>query len=497
MDEADRQSAGGSAGASPQTAPPTQVGARRATVDIAVQVIGRIGNLALGVVATLVVVRALGSSGFGQWSTIFAVTQIATNFGELGLNQVAVSRAASDPDREGDWLGALVSLRLLLAVPITILALLGVALIASTESVGLAGVMIAATILVGAPSALAAVFQLRVRNDISIAIMTLNSVLWTAGTVAVSTLSKSIDAFAAVFLAVSVITAGVSIVLALRLISVRLVFSRNLWRALMRVGLGVGAAGILVTLYVKLDQVLVFQFAGSRQAGLYGAAYRILDQIQFIPISVMTTLFPLIASAYPRNRERVCALLQTAGEYLTMASLPALAFTLVASHQIMTLLFGSAFDEAAPALPILMGAFVSISFGYLAGNMVVILELQNKFFRYAAVGLVINASLNVLLIPRYGFLAAAWITLATEVVVMSLTMRSVLHELEMTPRFGRLLRTLAAALTMGALTWLVSSFGVPLYGLVVVAALSYPALLLSSRVLTVTEIRAVLRKDPL
>jgi O-antigen/teichoic acid export membrane protein len=473
------------------------VGARRASLDVAVQVIGRIGNLALGVVVTLIVVRALGRSGFGQWSTIFAVTQIATNFGELGLNQVAVSRAASDPGREGEWLGALVSLRLLIAIPTTILALLGIALIAPSRSVLIAGALIAATILVGAPSAIAAVFQLRVRNDLSIVVMTVGSVLWGAGAIAVAVFSKSIDAFAAAFLATAIVTASLSVVLALRLAPVRLMFSRELWRALLRVGLGVGAAGILVTLYVKLDQVLVFEFAGSQQAGLYGAAYRILDQIQFVPISVMTTLFPLIAAAYPRKRERVRTLLQAAGEYLTMASLPALAFTLVASHQIIGLLFGAAFDEAAPALPILMGAFVSISFGYLAGNMVVILELQSSFFRYAALGLLINASLNILLIPRYGFLAAAWITLATEVVVMSLTMRRVLGRLEMTPRLGRLLRTLLAAAAMGGLTWLAQRAGVPLYGLVLAAAVSYPALLLALGVLAPAEIRSVLRRDAL
>lgn len=477
--------------------PPIQVGARRASLDIGVQVVGRIGNLALGVVVTLVVVRALGRSGFGEWSTIFAITQIATNFGELGLTQVAVSRAASNPARQGDWLSALVSLRILLAVPTTILALVGVLLIAPTQSAKIAGVLIAATILVNAPTAIGAIFQLRVRNDIPIAIMTLNSVLWTGGAVAVSLLSKSIDALAAVFLAVAATTTCVTLLRARRLVAVHLKGSRELWRALLRVGLGVGAAGVLVTLYVKLDQILVFELAGSTQAGLYGAAYRILDQIQFIPISVMTTLFPLIATAYPRDRERVRSLLQSAGEYLTMASLPALAFTIVEAAPIMTLLFGAQFAQAAPALPILMGAFVSISFGYLAGNMVVILELQRKFFRYAAVGLAVNASLNIALIPRYGFLAAAWITLLTEVVVMSLTMRSVLRELAMSPRPGRLARTLAAAVGMGVLCWLAKSFGAPLLGLLAIAALTYPTLLYLLGALTFEEVRAVLRKEPL
>jgi O-antigen/teichoic acid export membrane protein len=472
------------------------VGARRTSLDILVQVLGRLGNLALGVVVTLIVVRALGSSGFGEWSTIFAITQIATNFGELGLPQVAIGRAASEPRREADWLGALVSLRVLLAIPATIASLGAILLIVPTQQARIAGVLIAATVLLSAPNAVTAIFQLRVRNDISIAIITLNSVLWVAGAIAVSVFSTNIEAFAAVFLAVAAITTCVSILLALRLVSLRLSSSRRLWRPLMRVGMGVGAAGILVTLYVKLDQVLVFEFAGSRQAGLYGADSRILEQIQFIPSSVMTTLFPLIASAHPRDLVRVRRLLQAAGEYLTMASLPILAFTAVAAHPIMRLLFGAQFDEAAPALPILMGAFISISFGYLAGNMVVILELQRKFFRYAAVGLAVNAVLNVLLIPRYGFLAAAWVTLVTEVVVMSLTMRAVLGGIELRPRFGRLAQTLAATLAMGALTWLARAAGTPLLGLIAIAALSYPALLFSMRVLTVAEVRAILRKDP-
>jgi O-antigen/teichoic acid export membrane protein len=246
---------------------------------------------------------------------------------------------------------------------------------------------------------------------------------------------------------------------------------------------------------VRLDQILVLELAGSRQAGLYGAAYRLLDQVQFIPISVMTTLFPMIAAAYAGNRARARELLQTAGEYLTMASLPILAFTIVAAEPIVRFLFGVQFLAAAPAVPILAGAFVSISFGYLAGNMVVILELQGRFALYAAIGLAVNATLNLLLIPRYGFLAAAWVTLLTEVTVMSLSMRAVLGSLSMTPRFQRILRTLVAAAMMGLVTWVARLAGAPLAGLAVVAAITYlPALFLLG-VIVPEEIRAMLRKD--
>jgi O-antigen/teichoic acid export membrane protein len=476
---------------------PLKIGARRASLDIAVQVVGRVGNLALGVVVTLVLIRSLGARGFGAWSTIFAVSQIATNFGELGIGQIAISRAAADPERESDWLSALLSLRLVLAVPITLFSAIAVLVIAPTSQSKLAGVLISCALLLGAPSAMSAVFQLRVRNDISTALLTLNSILWAAAVIAVAALAGAIVAFAAAFLAVATITSIATVLAARRIIPVRISHTHHLWRPLLRVGFGVGIAGILVTSYVKLDQILVLELAGARQAGLYGAAYRVLDQVQFIPDSVMTTLYPLIASCYPSNLPRVRDLLQLAAEYLAMASFPILVFTIVAARPIASLLFGAKFIGAAPALPILMAAFVSISFGYLAGSMVVILELQNRFVRYAAIGLALNATLNVLLIPRYGFIAAAWITLLTEITVMSSIMRKVLMKLEMRLHLARFLRTLIAAIVMGILTWPARELGVPLFGLVIIGGITYVLAVFVMRVLTISEVKAILHKEPL
>jgi O-antigen/teichoic acid export membrane protein len=154
-------------------------------------------------------------------------------------------------------------------------------------------------------------------------------------------------------------------------------------------------------------------------------------------------------------------------------------------------LFGAEFAEAAPALPILLAAFVSISFGYLAGHLVVVLELQRRFLRYAATALVLNVVLNVILIPRYGFMAAAWTTLATELTVMSLTMRAVLRGLGMRPALGRLARIAAAAAAMGALVAGLREAGLPLGGLVAAGAASYLAGLVALRALTRADLRFI------
>jgi O-antigen/teichoic acid export membrane protein len=142
-----------------------------------------------------------------------------------------------------------------------------------------------------------------------------------------------------------------------------------------------------------------------------------------------------------------------------------------------------------------MAAFVSISFGYIAGSMVVVLELQRRFLGYAALALIVNVILNVILIPRYGFVAAAWVTLLTEVTVMSLTMRSVVGALRMKPQLSRFARTLGAALAMGVATWAARKGGVPFPVLIAIGALTYILGVALLRAVSLAEVRAMLRKD--
>ena len=474
-----------------------QVGTRHAVLDISVQVIGRLGNLALGVAVTLVLVHALGPRSFGAWSAILALVQIASNFGDLGLSQITILRAVAEPERERFWLGALVSLRMALAVPITVGAAIAVFFIISGSNARIAGLLLVATIMVGAAGAIGVLFTIRVRNDIPTALLTVNSVLWLLGVVVVSAAGGEITAFAAAFLVVNAITTLLTVVLAVRWGRPTFKGSWHGWPPLLRVGVTVAAAGMLVTTYVKLDQILVYELAGSRQAGLYGAAYRILDQAQFIPISVMTTLFPLIASAYPADVPRVRRLLQIAAEYLSMGSLGALAFTIAAAKPIMVLLFGASFAAAAPALPVLMAAFVLISFGYLFGYLVVVVEIQKWFVLFALIAVFVNVGLNLLLIPPFGFQAAAWITVVTELVVLSLTARLVMRRLDMKPDLRRLGRITAAAALTGAVVFGARAMGVPLGGMCAIAVVVYPALLIALRALSPRQVLALARHEPI
>ncbi len=136
-----------------------------------------------------------------------------------------------------------------------------------------------------------------------------------------------------------------------------------------------------------------------------------------------------------------------------------------------------------------MGAFVLICFGYLSGNLVVVLGLQRRFLRYALLGLFFNVGLNLLLLPRYGFVAAAWITLATELVVVGLTWRAVLGELQFRPRLDRVWRATLATAAMTILLLGLRALDASAVVLLLGAAVSYPLLALASRAISIDELR--------
>jgi O-antigen/teichoic acid export membrane protein len=463
---------------------------RHAVRDVAIQLVARAGNLVLGVVATAVVARALGGVGFGEWSTLLVVAQMASYLADLGVEQVAVSRAAQE-GRERDWIGALVSLRTLISVPATAAAAVVVLLLASNDDMVVSGLLLAATILATGPSSTRALLQLRVRNDLNMVVITFNSVLWTGAAIALAAADSGMVAFAAAFLAVTWATVAVQVVLALRAGRISLRGGRPLLRPLTAAGIPVAISGLLILAYARIDQVLVYELAGAREAGLYAAAYRILEQSHFVPLAVATTFLPLVAAAHGADIARARRMTQHVINYMAVGSFPALGFTLVASEQVIRLLFGEAFVSAAPALPVLMGAFVLICFGYLSGNLVIVLGLQRRFLRYALVALVFNVALNLVLIPPYGFLAAAWVTLATEILVVGLTMTMVMRALGHVPRLDRVARAVAATAGMTLAVWAARELGAGTAVLLLVGGLSYGALVMLFGALTVGDLRAL------
>ena len=457
------------------------------------QIVVRVLNLALGVVVAVALVRTLGDEGYGQWITALVALELTGFFMQFGLESVVVREAAADPEREGEWIGALMLVRALMAGPVVAAAITLVALLADSREMLIAGIILAVGMPFGGTGGLQIAFELHVNNRVPMFVLTLKSVLWLAAVLCVAALDGGLIALAIALIATNAAGALVLAISALRLTRIRLRPSRAQLMQLVRVGAPVGIAGMLVLAYARIDQLLVFELAGPADAGYYGAVYNVLQQGHIVPISVMTSLAPIIAGAWAQDRERALRVVGRGVELLMVAALGGLAVAIVASDSVVRLLFGEEFAPAAAALPVLAGAFVFICLGYLTSNLILVTRLQRRLVVVSVVALVTNVALNVVLIPPFGFMGAAWTTLGTEVVVVSLSVLFLSRATDLRClATGRLPRVVGAAGALCAVLAGIDALGAPLPVLLATAAVAYPALLFALGASSLDEVRALL-----
>ncbi len=463
--------------------------------DIAVQLTGRFANLALGIVVTVLLVRTLGPGGFGVWSTLLAISSLLGVVGNMGFEQVALRCAVAEPEREPQWLGALLIIRLLLSLVALALCVGAIVLIAPNRTALIAGVVMTLSLLTAAVSSLRVAFQLRVRNSYSIAVMSIQSVLWAAVVVWGYVTGAGIVALAIGFTVTTSFASLLLGALALRFTPVRFSEIRRHSAELIRAGVPLAVGGALVIGYGQIDQVLIFKIAGSEEAGLYGAAYRLFSQSSFVPVSISTTVFALLAASFVADRERFRVLLQISLELVLAAAIGALALTAVYSSEIVHLLYGHEFNRAAAALPVLMGAFVLVSVGYLQDLLVIISRQQKRFVVAAVLALVLNVCLNLALIPRYGFMAAAWTTVATELFVVVARWLIVRSKLPARPALGRIPRLVLAGSLLLGLLLLGRALGLPLAVALALSLLAYPSLLFVAGAIKPADVRLIVGRE--
>ena len=467
----------------------------RALSDVLIQIATRVGNLALGVVVTVLLVRTLGAKGFGEWMTIFSILGLLGYFTSFGLAAVAVREAAADPGHADDWVGALVMVQVLMAIPVTIAGVILLAVVSQGHTMFVAGLVLLAQTPIAIGSSLAVVHQLRMDNRVPMVLLTVNSVLWGAAVVVVDVLGGGLLALAIAMTATTAVTSVLQAILAVRLQPIRPRPSRAAMLRLIKVGAPLGIAGLLVLAYGRIDQVIVFGQVGATAAGQYGAAYRLLDQANFVPVAVLTTLAPMMAALWPADRARLLRVSTMAAELLSIGAFGALAFTLVGSSELMRALFGEGLVAGAGVLPVLTGAFVVICFGYLIDNVLLVIGLAQKQVWIALAGLVANIAGNLILVPKYGFVAAGWMTLVTELVVCGTGLAYALRGLGRPwPSLGRVPRVALAAALLALALWGVQSAGGPLAALLAVAVLAYPALLLALRAVAPAELRELVAR---
>ena len=172
--------------------------------------------------------------------------------------------------------------------------------------------------------------------------------------------------------------------------------------------------GIVISIYMRIDQVMIKQMLDNEAVGQYAAAVSLSEAWYIIPIVITSSLFPAIINARKQSEDLYYARLQKLYDLmLWMAIAIALPMTFL-SDWLVELLYGKQYNEAGSVLLIHIWAAVFVFLGVAFNKYLICENFVKKSFYRTLSGAVINIMLNYLLIPKYGIQGAAIATLLSQ-----------------------------------------------------------------------------------
>ena len=176
-------------------------------------------------------------------------------------------------------------------------------------------------------------------------------------------------------------------------------------------------AGMVVSVYMKIDQVMLKEMLNTKAVGVYAAAVKLCEAWYFVPTAVIASLFPAVIEARKKSEPLYEERVQKLYDLMVWGSVAVALPTTLLADWIILILYGADFQEAAVVLRIYIWAGVFVSLGVASSKWLIAENLQRYSFYITALGAVLNISCNFWLIPIYGIKGAALATMVAQVTV--------------------------------------------------------------------------------
>lgn len=376
--------------------------------------LGKILSLVVGIF----IAKFLGPHDFGNLSFATAFTAIIAAVGTLGLDSFIIREILDQPAKRNEILGTAFWMRIgvsIFLVPASVLLYLFFRSLANQQGAELTLVITfcASALFFRAFNIIDSYFQSQVRSKFVVQVQ--NVCLIISSLIKISFVLVKLPL---VYFAFALVLDGLMLAIGLVIIYHRenlqikaWVFNTSRATSLLSQSWPLILSAVMVTLYMQIDILMLKYFAGSTEAGIYSAAARISEAWYFIPVAIVTSVFPAIIHARKTDLARYKKRLQNLYDLLVAISLPVALIVSLGADTFISLVYGEQFDGAGVMLSIHIWSGIFVFLGSASGQYLLAEGFTMISFYRTAIGAIANVLLNLWLIPRYGGLGASAATL--------------------------------------------------------------------------------------
>jgi O-antigen/teichoic acid export membrane protein len=169
-------------------------------------------------------------------------------------------------------------------------------------------------------------------------------------------------------------------------------------------------SGIMVSIYMKIDTIMLKEILGGKNgneaSGAYGTVVMFSEALNFVPVAIVSSLFPAILNAKRDDNARYQKRLQNLFDLMVWISLSFAIFITFASPYIYNL-FKPEYASAAPVLAVHVWGSLFLFLGVASGQFLIAEGFNKLTFTRTGIGALVNIALNFILIPKMGMMGTA------------------------------------------------------------------------------------------
>ena len=198
----------------------------------------------------------------------------------------------------------------------------------------------------------------------------------------------------------------------------RLHFDFVFLRAILRKSLPYALLILLMAFYYRVDTVMLNRMLpdGNVQSGIYAQGFRVLDAASMFAFLFAGLLLPIFSHMI-KKKEKIDAMIGLSVMLLLVPVILISTTSFFYRDELMSLLYHHHISSSAPVFGVLILALIPIASSYIFGTLLTANGSVKELNIMAFSGMVLNITLNVILIPKYQAIGSAIASIITQVIV--------------------------------------------------------------------------------
>ena len=196
---------------------------------------------------------------------------------------------------------------------------------------------------------------------------------------------------------------------------IRLTFNRTVYKKILRQSYPFAILILLMSFFNRVDSVMIERLLtdGKEQAGIYAQSFRVLDALSQFAVLFAGLLLPMF-SRMLKTGEKTEDLVRISSSLLLGVAVAVAVAGFFFNEEIITLMYHETALNSPAIFSILMGGFIFISLSYIYGTLLTANHNLKQLNLLAGATVVLNITLNLLLIPAYKAYGAAIASIASQ-----------------------------------------------------------------------------------